>query len=480
MPPSQATAVAPTPAQLPRKESLSCSKAPSLTDVTLRNSCDPCGASKVKCNGQKPECSRCVKKHLDCSYSVPKRPGRPQQTKRQRRQDGSTTNSRPSSSAASMPDLGDETDELVVDVGCVDHGRSLQRSPTTPSSLTHDHTPSLPSSERTLQDFGSQSDLSLPSLIDPWGPMPSMSSAEYQKLFDLACFETGYEGLDHTDNLYTAMEEDQDSLMMAGAPQIFPELVTSLSPMQNPQGSELSLDAVDVFPSNPKPPVSKASSHTLFQDLMPPQDSRSTTTSDHLKSLFSTCLCQASALDLMARSTPSQSIRNRPQGGLLSFEEVLEMNQKATETVSIILKCPCPKDAYLLVPLALAMYKTLEWFDAAVLAGKSSVISVPRAGIDGESFAGEDPSRTAAQIVLSRLPTVRRIANALCDHLQNANQGPQTGDKVASDQQQSQTNGLFSQISTASPMFAGLLGDLDTNLTSRTRELASKAISQIR
>jgi hypothetical protein len=384
-----------------------------------------------------------------------------------------------------MPDLCDEGDELVVDAGRVDNdnGPPPQHSPITPSSLMHDQTPSLASSEPTLQDFASQPDLSLPSLIEPWGSMPSMPSAEFQKLFDMACFDTGYEGLDHTDNLYPPMEENQDPLMMAGAPQIFPELVsdmTSLSPSQNPQGSELSLDAIDIFPSNPKPPVSKASSHTLFQDLMPPQDIHSTTTSDHVKSLFSTCLCQASALDLMALSTPSQSIRNRPQGELLSFEEVLEMNQKATETVSIILRCPCQKDAYLLVPLALAMYKTLEWFDAAVLAGKSSVISVPRTGIDGESFAGEDPSRTAAQIVLSRLPTIRRIANALSDHLQNANQGFQNSDKVATDQQQSQTNGLFSQVSTASPMFAGLLRDMDTNLASRTRELASKAINQIR
>ncbi|KAL7961205.1 hypothetical protein V8C34DRAFT_319974 [Trichoderma compactum] len=43
----------------------------------LKDSCDPCSASKLRCNKQKPTCARCVALNQQCSYSPARRAGRP-------------------------------------------------------------------------------------------------------------------------------------------------------------------------------------------------------------------------------------------------------------------------------------------------------------------------------------------------------------------------------------------------------------------
>lgn len=47
----------------------------------LKDTCDTCSASKVKCKKQKPICSRCAKFNYQCCYSPAKRKGRPQPAK---------------------------------------------------------------------------------------------------------------------------------------------------------------------------------------------------------------------------------------------------------------------------------------------------------------------------------------------------------------------------------------------------------------
>lgn len=44
--------------------------------VLLRNSCESCATSKVKCTGRKPTCQRCEKRGFNCEYLVAKRAGR--------------------------------------------------------------------------------------------------------------------------------------------------------------------------------------------------------------------------------------------------------------------------------------------------------------------------------------------------------------------------------------------------------------------
>ena len=47
--------------------------------VKLRDSCEMCAAAKVKCNKDKPTCSRCLQRGFKCAYGASRRQGRPAQ-----------------------------------------------------------------------------------------------------------------------------------------------------------------------------------------------------------------------------------------------------------------------------------------------------------------------------------------------------------------------------------------------------------------
>ncbi|OJJ77434.1 hypothetical protein ASPBRDRAFT_36658 [Aspergillus brasiliensis CBS 101740] len=67
----------------------SASAAPLPARPKLRDSCNACSASKVKCNREKPTCARCAKRGLMCEYLVTRRAGR----KRDKTQPHSNTTS---------------------------------------------------------------------------------------------------------------------------------------------------------------------------------------------------------------------------------------------------------------------------------------------------------------------------------------------------------------------------------------------------
>ncbi|KAI0103997.1 hypothetical protein GGR51DRAFT_523125 [Nemania sp. FL0031] len=50
---------------------------PQMTIRKLKDSCDPCSASKLRCDKQKPICTRCAGLNQLCSYSPARRAGRP-------------------------------------------------------------------------------------------------------------------------------------------------------------------------------------------------------------------------------------------------------------------------------------------------------------------------------------------------------------------------------------------------------------------
>ncbi|KAJ5374200.1 hypothetical protein N7517_006206 [Penicillium concentricum] len=55
----------------------------SLPTQKLKDSCDKCSASKVRCTKEKPLCARCDKLGYTCFYSLARRAGRPYRSKKQ-------------------------------------------------------------------------------------------------------------------------------------------------------------------------------------------------------------------------------------------------------------------------------------------------------------------------------------------------------------------------------------------------------------
>ncbi|KAI7226424.1 hypothetical protein KC330_g8820 [Hortaea werneckii] len=72
----------PTPPSLPQPNPSPQLPTPSQSNPKLRAACDECRLKKLKCTGEQPACSRCVREGIQCIYSPQKPMGRPK--KRQR------------------------------------------------------------------------------------------------------------------------------------------------------------------------------------------------------------------------------------------------------------------------------------------------------------------------------------------------------------------------------------------------------------
>lgn len=84
----------------------------------LKDSCDPCSASKLRCNKQKPTCARCTALNQQCSYSPARRAGRPHRVREKSQQQcpeltGETTITPAESSDLSV-DMSLDTATLLV------------------------------------------------------------------------------------------------------------------------------------------------------------------------------------------------------------------------------------------------------------------------------------------------------------------------------------------------------------------------------
>ncbi|KAF2171298.1 hypothetical protein M409DRAFT_50759 [Zasmidium cellare ATCC 36951] len=58
----------------------------------LRAACDECRTKKLKCTGERPNCSRCVRENINCIYSPQKQMGRPKKRARTDRDSSPTQN----------------------------------------------------------------------------------------------------------------------------------------------------------------------------------------------------------------------------------------------------------------------------------------------------------------------------------------------------------------------------------------------------
>jgi hypothetical protein len=68
----------------------------------LKDSCDLCSASKLRCDKQKPTCARCASLDQLCSYSPARRSGRPHRVRRERSQHTETARHSDRSSSNQM------------------------------------------------------------------------------------------------------------------------------------------------------------------------------------------------------------------------------------------------------------------------------------------------------------------------------------------------------------------------------------------
>lgn len=440
----------------------------------LRSSCDLCAAAKIRCSKEKPECLRCVRRSLSCSYSIPKRPGRPAHNRQ---------NQQHSSSVRCYPQAIDAT----IDASPVSARRPRLSSssisiPATPSdSILGDHSRQYDDGPDSLSTISApEMSQGLTPLHLPWesGSVNSpITSPEVDGIFGFAFPATHSSSISKLpDWLTEPMVIDQ---MQSGA---------GLTPAhQCDQPFSSLFDQPQLQPFSPVMYNADLGNLTSEKDPVAPPaadiaavfGSRSvdTSTASLGQTLPTACSCQSLALQMIMQARPSQKqiaclLGEQPH----SFEAVLDMSFNTIRAMDGIFSCTCAKDLYLLVILTLVACKTLEWFEAAALVGTphaSGLISQPTVDIGGKPCTGESSGRIAAQLVLSRLPGMQKLVNTLL-----AQTFPLPGSTPENNSDDVHPNALGGALINC--LSSNLAQSLAADLRKQTINLARKVSAQLR
>lgn len=350
---------------------------PSRTTVLkLRHSCEACALSKVKCQKQKPTCSRCQRRGVECHYLAIKRAGR----------------------RYSNPRV--DSTQLSPLVGSGPH---LELS---------DLNTWLGTSTTTISTDSNSDDLFLRQLLST--TTSSMGTPFIQ-----------------TPAGNSALTQSNDEILVGhSTPSVSTPCLTSnsleigsvvLSPIN------LSMDIDDYLPSTmnlwtPRiPDTSNINSIPPLGSGNEPQhlhtDTVTTPTTEH-----DTCIKRSlQIMQQQFRHRINPQSRNsacelcKPDSGTdspaLTLDSVIESNKQAMDAVNTMLPCQCLQDGYLLTILSLIVFKVLESYSAAA--------SAPEAQESDAGCAEDNAPCMAAQRVLGELHRVQRLVNQLSVHIKS-------------------------------------------------------------
>lgn len=374
---------------------------PAPTTHKLRDSCQACATSKVKCPKEKPTCSRCESRCVACQYVLTRRPGRRRENNCRQSNAGASTRSSPSIQAQSGFHVEKDTiPALQKSVGAC--------SMTTPAG-SHNHCDllsqglTIPASPRSGQVFASEtSDIfSVLGDTDVFSTLAELGTDSGDMDFIMSAMDSPF-GVPVTDSTMTEARNDIGSLLIP--PQEINMELASSSDIQVLANGRSEMPRV---------------------------------------AGTSTCGCLTQSLDLLKTfsvdpaSRTSLAVSFASMTGAFTYgssSSVLSENKQSIEAISKRLACPsCADDTFLLAVLSITILKILERYAFAAQAQYSSA-NISELGIQRESgSANSKDNRTqstphiraqkAAQLVLSELHRVQRLVNQLSQKLRHSKDG---------------------------------------------------------
>ena len=404
----------------------------------LRDSCEACAASKVKCNKEKPTCARCTRRNIQCEYVVTKRAGRKHDSRKMAStQTGSTTSS--DADILRIPDM-------------------------TPRSLG--------------QETASYADIS-PSVFSPG------DSASWWTL------DTEFDDFFASPVSFSPPESfDSDTT----------SLFFSRSGTHSTKGGCDLYDSMPITPENAFVSMEDVSRSTDLSRQLSRPESQSSLPSEALSfqgfrsEPAACCLVRAIALlkqEFGNSATPCTCSKRQGFGHdscqFPTIQTVITGNKESIETISNILQCPCSQDGYLLAIMSLVVFKILGWYAAAARETREApgreesqsserdqpephrpsschseqVFPFPTI-LGNYSPGSEDQDCMAAQLVLGELHHVQRLVTQLSSRL-----------KVVGSQGVHEDN-------ITSPFSAAMLNQLAADLRSRLRTLSLEIVDTLR
>lgn len=382
----------------------------------LRDSCNACAVSKLKCSKEKPLCARCAKRGLRCEYFATRRAGRRHDLgARQRQQDdgpvsvnngsddGSDARSSVHVAVSAAPDATshahftpswdvhmcddphDSTHPALSDALSSPNAHTLAGDDSAPWQLL---TAVMPDANDLFASFPLGE---MPSQLhvfnmNPVGEEPKkMPNSDSDGLdfgpftgFELApdtgtlvLDETGFDAVDHF-SLSTAWDSPsspslspRSSLLSSASSSlttasVFTTATTQRTSVSNsnhsnsPPGSHGFAPTILASTTAPWP----ASGCCLFRAL------------ELLTNLFpssAACTCQAPSALSSGTEIPIVSTALHDDKGP-TMQHVVAKNKQTLEAIQIILECPCSgaDNSYLLAVISLVILKVLGWYKAAV------------------------------------------------------------------------------------------------------------------
>ncbi|KAK4234618.1 hypothetical protein C8A03DRAFT_18516 [Achaetomium macrosporum] len=422
------------PSRLHRKVSLSTRRILWSTRPKLRQSCQTCAGSKVKCPREKPSCSRCESRGITCEYVFTKRPGRKRanSTANSVNNIKSTSSSEPSCSSGS-------TSSSAIDVG-IHWSRDEDTTHALHLAFGHNLVP-----ESTISPKHSDMSPISPSMPTTPGPPDNIPAADASDdLFSVP----------GASNMCSDLEYLPSEL--CGAMDFAPSTLESLSGLSMQGSGVCNAALIQSDPTTLLPPFDAAShgfvapeawwgAHLWMHQRSGPTPQPSNTahvppaagspdaaTPSYATNDTSTaCSCLGRALDLLERL----SLSNKPPGSVATVDSasvcvvraVLQENRHGIEAIESMLACSsCTRDGFLLTVLAMAVLKILERYDAASQCqpaperGTRTAERQEREASEDKPAVNDSSGRrcmAAAQLVLSELYRAQRVVNKLSPRL---------------------------------------------------------------
>ena len=416
----------------------------------LRESCNHCALSKIRCSKDQPYCVRCSERGLCCHYAPSRRTGK--------RRGWSTassagTNSRRLTSETVLPPA-ETLPQVSLAQGPTPNSFDFVQKPSpdltqaTPCSnqLCLDLQPmaySTGGSTMTLRDgISSPMNVNIEDVDDTAGLSEDQQSTAYASIDMLN---------DHRSNLnlYATDFEELNSILGISAQPDNPGAVT---PCSNSHSSNQS-----------------SSGHPNTQLLEQPQDcmSRALNILNNLHMAPSTCISTSSGCP-----NPKEAPR---------IDHVLTTNKEVIDSIDSILGCSCSLDLQLVLVLTVITSKVISWYSAVVrcddnprrngssASGSGSLATAERVlhqpiSVGKYHLDGDDMGKTRAQLVLSELHRVVGLVKHIAKCF--------VGLGLESSSAQGISNG---------PKFTSMIGmELEAFLRGRLKAMTKEAVDVLR
>ncbi|KAL9035831.1 MAG: hypothetical protein Q9214_006412 [Letrouitia sp. 1 TL-2023] len=367
----------------------------------LKDSCDNCAASKVKCNKVKPTCTRCQDRGISCQYAPSQRSGR-KATPSSASSTASATATAPASTTVTPPS------EPI-------HFDNFNLTPAnTPLSLMSDQSlGSLPSlaSDSSLGSLSSLSSIGIDNTHFSDFPMNDFSNDPMWGVgpFSNLNLDAGFDSSIMSPPCYANAAANNDfGALFQTEPVPRPRAnTTPISKPSPPPPLAPSYDSMDTFLSDIK-----------TEEVKPPTDP------NRPHSCLTLALNILPILHIPPQSCTLVSV-SPTSCDTPTIDNIIATNKKIIESLSIMLDCPCSLDEQLASILALITFKIMTWYASAAKgteskpSGKTSGASSP-ASVGKYNLDGTDNARMRAQLILSELHRVVRFLERLSKRFEEA------------------------------------------------------------